>query len=206
MQAQRILVVDDESSIREIIRKRLLQDGHDVRTAADGVDALEAFRKSRFDVVMTDLKMPRMGGVELVERVKETAPGTITIVLTGHATPASAAKLLQQGCDSYLQKPLPGLDLVSHAVSRCLDLRNARMTVMSIRRTYETKDEVLKITCGEGLAEIGDRLRQLEEANIRCDWEGAAELIGDLSGLLARFGETVAEVEKMPGREDMAAG
>ena len=106
MKPQRILVVDDEKIVRALIRRFLEAQGHQVEIAEDGAQALERFHGAAFDILITDLNMPRMGGVELTKRIKTEAPETIIIVLTGYATLDSALEMLRQGCDDYLLKPI----------------------------------------------------------------------------------------------------
>ncbi|HEX4478917.1 MAG TPA: response regulator, partial [Polyangiaceae bacterium] len=79
----RILVVDDEKFIRDIIADFLAMEGYVVRTAEDGAAAADELRRARFDLVISDLKMPRMGGLELLREVSEVHPDTMTIIMTG---------------------------------------------------------------------------------------------------------------------------
>src|SRR5689334_17579491 len=85
-----ILVVDDEQVIREILADFLTMEGFNVRTAKDGQAALSELSRARFDLVLSDLKMPNMGGIELLESISQHAPGTITIIMTGFGTVETA--------------------------------------------------------------------------------------------------------------------
>ncbi|MBT8339700.1 MAG: sigma-54-dependent Fis family transcriptional regulator, partial [Desulfatitalea sp.] len=101
----RILVVDDEPHICHNCEKILTRAGHMVTCADNGRDALDRFTQAPYDVVVTDLKMTRMGGMEVLRRVKEMAPDTIVIVITGYATVSSAIEVMKLGAFDYLPKP-----------------------------------------------------------------------------------------------------
>ncbi len=93
----RILVVDDEKFIRDIIADFLSMEGYIVRTAEDGVVAADELRRARFDLVISDLKMPRMGGLELLREVAEVHPDTMTIIMTGFGTVETAIDAMKRG-------------------------------------------------------------------------------------------------------------
>jgi len=192
MKAQRILVVDDESSIRDTLRRYLHQAGHRVETAPDGIEALQTVEEGAFDIVITDLNMPRMGGVELVKRLKEYSPQTITIVLTGHGSLDSAVAVLHQGCDDYLLKPLNNFELIAHSIDRCLSRRNGFMMAASARKVSEAKDNVLALVVEEfesRLVELrghADRLeKNLAAVENRKDMEIAATMKAKMAQLTA---------------------
>jgi len=200
MRAQKILVVDDEAPIRSLLQEILGAAGHEVTTAADGLAGYQCFQQHAFDVVFTDLKMPHMGGVDLFQRIKEEAPSTIVIVLTGHATLNSAVTALHSGCDDFLLKPLPTTDLVLHAVDRCLERRRALMEVASLRRISKAKGEVLEITWEEftqRLAEMEECLDRMAELHAARDYEKATPFIDDLRASVARVQKAMHTLEQM---------
>lgn len=84
-QAPQILVVDDEKHIRDITRAFLTLNGYEVSTAENGREALDKLLNNRYDVVITDLKMPLMGGMELLEKISHMKSSAVTILLTGYA-------------------------------------------------------------------------------------------------------------------------
>ena len=83
--APKILVVDDEKEIRDITEAFLMLNGYEVTTAENGKVALETFLSNHYDVVITDLQMPQMGGMELLEKISQSKSDAITILLTGYA-------------------------------------------------------------------------------------------------------------------------
>ncbi len=116
----RILVVDDEPAICQNCVKILGKTGYDVRFALNGIDALARMADNPFDVVITDLKMSRMGGMELLRRIKETLPGTMVIVITGYSTVSSAVEVMKLGAFDYLPKPFTPAELRS-VVAQAVD-------------------------------------------------------------------------------------
>jgi len=85
----KILVVDDEKEIREITQVFLVLNGYEVNTAENGKEALDELLTNHYDVVITDLQMPRMGGMELLEKISQIRSNTVTIVLTGYSVKES---------------------------------------------------------------------------------------------------------------------
>src|SRR6185436_17406 len=116
----RILVVDDEKFIRDIIADFLSMEGYVVRTAEDGAAAMEELRRARFDLVISDLKMPRMGGLELLREVSEVHPDTMTIIMTGFGTVETAIDAMKRGAYDYILKPFK-VEEVIHIVQRGLE-------------------------------------------------------------------------------------
>jgi EAL domain-containing protein (putative c-di-GMP-specific phosphodiesterase class I) len=101
----RVLVVDDEQLIREILADFLGMEGYSVRTAPDGATAASELRRARYDVVITDLKMPNLGGLDLLAEVRRTNPEALTLVMTGFGTVETAIDALKHGAYDYVLKP-----------------------------------------------------------------------------------------------------
>jgi DNA-binding response OmpR family regulator len=109
----RILVVDDEPYIRDLIRDTLKIRKYEAATAANGVEALDILARESFDIVVTDVVMPGMGGLELVKHLKKNHPQVRVIVLTGYPRQSDIGDFLLQGADEFLPKPFRGNDLVA---------------------------------------------------------------------------------------------
>jgi DNA-binding NtrC family response regulator len=103
---KRVLVVDDEEIVRESYKRALTEAGYNVRTVESGSDALEACRAESFDVMLTDLKMPEMDGVEIAQAMKQEFPDVRVVIITGYPTRSSADRAAQLGIFDYLEKPL----------------------------------------------------------------------------------------------------
>ncbi|GAB4301051.1 MAG: sigma-54 dependent transcriptional regulator [Desulfuromonadia bacterium] len=101
-----ILVVDDERSQREILATILAGAGYQVSTASDGRGALQLLAEQEFDIILTDLKMQGMGGMELLARILENDPDQCVIIMTAHGSVDSAVAAMKQGAFDYLEKPL----------------------------------------------------------------------------------------------------
>ena len=130
----RILVVDDEESIREILADFLAMEGFWVRTAADGAEALTELSRSRFDLILSDLKMPNMGGLELLELSSRHAPNTITIIMTGFGTVETAIQAMKKGAYDYIMKPFK-MEEVLHTVRRGLEKRKLMAENLRLKET-----------------------------------------------------------------------
>ncbi len=124
----RILVVDDEPGLREFLADTLEQDGHEVQQAEDGVDAIGKLDRFAFDLVITDLKMPRSDGMEVVRKVRTQTPEVQVIVLTAHGSVQSAVEAMKLGVFDYMQKPLPNPEAVSQLAARALERRHMLTT------------------------------------------------------------------------------
>jgi len=101
---ERILVVDDDRGMQDVLDIMLSRAGYQVMTADDGAAALEIIRKKKFDLVITDLKMPRVDGIDLLKGVKETAPDTAVILLTAFASGETALAAMREGAYDYVEK------------------------------------------------------------------------------------------------------
>ncbi len=120
LQASRLLVVDDEEIARTNLEYILRKDGYQVASAASGLEALGRLKEQEFDLVLTDLKMEKMDGLQLLESVKQTAPATDIIMITGYATVATAVDALRKGAAHYLSKPI-NLDELRTSVREIID-------------------------------------------------------------------------------------
>jgi response regulator RpfG family c-di-GMP phosphodiesterase len=120
--APRILVVDDEKVIREIIADFLSMEGFIVRTAEDGSAALVELSRQPYDLVLSDLKMPNMGGLELLAAISKHAPNVVTVIMTGFGTVETAIDAMKRGAYDYILKPFK-IEEVVLTVRRGLERR-----------------------------------------------------------------------------------
>jgi response regulator RpfG family c-di-GMP phosphodiesterase len=126
----RVLVVDDEKFIRDIIADFLGMEGYIVRTAEDGTSAVNELERARYDMVISDLKMPKMGGLELLREVARVHPDTLTVIMTGFGTVETAIDAMKRGAYDYILKPFKVEEIV-HIVQRGLEKR--RLTAENLR-------------------------------------------------------------------------
>ncbi len=134
-----VLVVDDEKTLRDIVSRALAKLGHRCVTAANGEEALALLSKQAFDLVLTDLKMPKMGGLALIEWLRKEHPGLPIIIMTGYGDLESARKALRLCVSDYLVKPFEGLAEVQAAVQRALQTRTARSDTQTLVKEFETR-------------------------------------------------------------------
>jgi two-component system NtrC family response regulator len=138
MIGKRILVVDDEPNLRRVTQLKLQQAGYDVATAAGGEEALALLAKSPQDLVITDLKMPGLSGIDLLRRVKEDLPELIVIVVTAFGTIESAVEAMKLGAYDYIIKPVHS-DALKLVVSRALEHHRLRQEVQNLRSAVDRK-------------------------------------------------------------------
>lgn len=102
----KILVIDDQRSIRSTLKDILEMEGHTVVLAEDGAQGVEAFGADSFDVVLTDIKMPNMDGMEVLDKIMETRPDCPVIMISGHGDIDTAVESIKKGAYDFIQKPL----------------------------------------------------------------------------------------------------
>lgn len=119
--ASRILIADDEPSIRELLRAIFAPTACYFETAADGLSAVERLRVRPFDLLLTDLRMPGMDGTELAREAKRLRPDIKVVIVTGHPSQTSAIDAVNAGVDGYLTKPFHPMDVLM-ATARALNL------------------------------------------------------------------------------------
>lgn len=119
-QAAKILVVDDEESIRFYLREVLERDGHIVTAVESGEAALQFAQAESFDLALIDLKLPGVGGMQVLKTLRQTSPHTTIIVLTAHASLETAVEALRQGAHDYLFKPCKTVELRESVASGLL--------------------------------------------------------------------------------------
>ncbi len=118
---KRVLVVDDEDTIRGVIEQVLTDDGYEVIEASSGEEALDEFRREPCDLVVTDIYMGKMTGLELLKEIKILRQEAIVVVMTSNASLETAMSALRSGAYDYLIKPFEDIDLISAVVHRAID-------------------------------------------------------------------------------------
>ncbi len=115
-----ILVVDDELAIRSLVGELLTDEGHVVTLAEDGEDALEKFKKEWHEIVFSDIRMPKMTGIELLGEIKKMTELTQFIIMTSHASVDNSIAALKKGAFDYILKPFDDLEVVVDAAKRAI--------------------------------------------------------------------------------------
>jgi two-component system, NtrC family, response regulator AtoC len=129
---EQILVVDDEANLRRVLSAQLSREGYEVHTAEDGAAGLEFLRQHHIDLVITDLRMPRLGGMDLLREALKADPSLPVVILTAHGTVDTAVEALKLGAFDYISKPFDQDDvrLVVHKAlrTRALASRDASLS------------------------------------------------------------------------------
>jgi len=170
---QRILIVDDEKFIRDILADFLGMEGYVVRTAEDGSAALSELQASRYDIVISDLKMPRMGGIELLEQIATAAPNALTVIMTGFGTVETAIDAMKRGAYDYILK-LFKVEEVIHVVQRGLEKQRLAAENLRLREAislYKVSEAIqASLSLEEVLRTIGDAALGEIEADLVSTW------------------------------------
>ncbi len=146
MGLHRILVADDEESMRWVLSKALRKKGYSVDLAADGNQALRQVREQSYDLVIVDIKMPGMTGLELLDKARELRPDLLVVVMTAEASMKNAVEAMKRGAYDYITKPfdLEVLDAIIEKVSRARDVSNqVAMLKQELKERYLAEKNII---------------------------------------------------------------
>lgn len=138
MAVARILVVDDEESIREFFEIMLKREGYQVLSASNGMEALETLKKQTADLIISDIQMPEMSGMELLTKVKEADPEAVLIMVTAFGSTETAVEAMKLGAYDYIQKPFK-IDEVKIVIRQALEKRILKIENAQLKRELGTK-------------------------------------------------------------------
>ena len=144
-----ILIVDDEESQREAIAGFLRKLGHNTVPCPDGADALEIIQKEPVDLVISDMKMPVMGGLELLRKAKSIVPDLAFILMTAFGSVDGAVECMKLGAFNYLTKPID-LDELEINVTKALENRRLLAENRELRELVKSKGEIKGIVSASG--------------------------------------------------------
>ncbi len=151
-----ILIADDEPAIRNLVGELLTDEGHTVTLAENGEDALEKFNRGWQEIVFSDIRMPKMTGIELLSEVMKINENTQFIIMTSHASVENSVAALKQGAFDYIIKPFEDLDLIIDTANRAI----ANLTAIR-------KQQYLLSTLSRQNVELGDLNKKFREMAIR---------------------------------------
>ena len=189
--AGRILVVDDEPVVNEGCRRVLAQEGHAVQTTESGREGLTRAVAEDFDLVITDLKMPDLDGMELVRTLRSDRPNTAIVIITGYGTVTSAVEAIQLGVSDYIEKPFTPGEL-TETVRRALASAPAAPRV-------EVDADAVKEVLRRAATDLGFGLRLLTEGSrvlsrLALSTEAKAAIVsGDIAWIEKYCGDLSAE-------------
>jgi signal transduction histidine kinase len=140
----RILIVDDEDNLRLTLSQAFQMEGYEVREASDSQEAVSLVTREVFDVLLTDLMMPKIDGLSLLEKARSILPDAVVILMTGQATVESAIRALKGGAFDYILKPFR-LDEIFHVVARGLEQRRLRRENLELTEINRRLQEIDRI-------------------------------------------------------------
>ena len=128
LKREKVLIIDDEPGIRQLLQRELSLEGYDVQTAEDGVQALEKVQSEKFQLAVCDMNMPRLGGLDVLEALRDRDPDMEVIMMTGYATVETAVQAMKKGAYDFVQKPF-SLDELLMLVEKSLEKQNLKLTM-----------------------------------------------------------------------------
>lgn len=134
----KVLVIDDDQPMLDLVSKVLNRRGFDVNTASDGNKGIELFKKENPSIILTDINMPKISGIEILKIIKKTSPITQVIVISGVGTTTDVIKALRLGASDYLVKPF-NIELLIHTVIRCVERHELIIERIGRKETLERK-------------------------------------------------------------------
>jgi PAS domain S-box-containing protein len=152
MNQETILIIDDEPSVRESLSCFFQDEGYRVVTAENGETGLELFSKERVDIVLTDLKMPRKDGIEVMTAIHKQSPDTPMVVVSGAGREEDIIKALRMGAKDYITKPIQDLEMIQHVIGKALENKRLIEDNRRYRKQVE-KSEARYRTITEQIAE-----------------------------------------------------
>ena len=170
-----ILVVDDELSIRESLSGWLQQDGYEVESAADGPEALAKAQETHYDIMLLDVKMPRMDGITVLKTLRETNADTAVVVMTAHGAIQDAVEAMKLGAHDYLLKPFD-LEEMSLIIEKLVQVQTLAMENLIL------KDRVATISRFENLVGQSPPMLQLFETIVDVAQSDASLLLTGETG------------------------
>jgi two-component system response regulator PilR (NtrC family) len=161
---EKILVVDDEKSLREVMSIMLKRAGYDVTEASDGDQAIGQVNKEIYDLVITDLRMPKADGMDVLKAVKSLSPETVVLVVTAFGTADSAVEAMKQGAYDYLTKPFQ-IDEVQLIIRNALEKRRLSTENMLLKREIASQSSFAQIVGqSEAMQKVFDVVRKVADS------------------------------------------
>ncbi len=202
----RILIVDDDANVRFLLTLEISKRGHEVIEAADGVQAIEEMSRGNFDIVLTDIGMPGMDGLELAAWIKRTRPDTDVIVMTSYASIESAATAVRLGAFDYLLKNFGVMDLVTSSIDRAIQKRTLQSKLKEnlegLRKSEERFRLLVERTTDGIIVVDGDGIVRFANPSAQALFNGKAkELLGDVFSFPVVADETTEIDINREGRE-----
>ena len=164
MSAARVLIVDDEKSMRELLTITLERAGYEVTAADGGEAAIDAIRRDTFDAIITDLRMPKVDGMQVLRASRDLSPDTTVIVVTALASTETAVEAMKLGAYDYITKPFK-LDEVDIIIKNGLERKRLRDENLYLRKQLETQHRFENIIGKSArIVEVFDTIRKIADS------------------------------------------
>lgn len=138
----KILIIDDEKSIRNTLKDILVYEKHEVDEAVDGIEGIKMAEKEKYDVILCDIKMPKMDGMEVLDKLMELCPDVPVVMISGHGTIDTAVDAIKKGAFDYISKP-PDLNRLLITIRNALDRQSLVTETKTLKRKiYRTAEMV----------------------------------------------------------------
>ena len=162
----KILIVEDEAAIRRVLVKILSEesDAYDVEEAVDGLEGVEKIKKDDFDLILCDIKMPKMDGVEVLEAVKKVKPETPIVMISGHGDLDTAVNTMRMGAFDYISKP-PDLNRLLNTVRNALDRKELVVENKLLKKKVSKNFEM--IGKSPAILQIKDMIEKVAQTDAR---------------------------------------
>ena len=158
----RILVIDDERSIRNTLKDILEYEKYSVELAEDGIKAFDKIKAASFDVVLCDIKMPGMDGIEVLEKLQEVTPDTPVVMISGHGNIDTAVESIKKGAFDYIEKPLD-LNRLLITIRNAMDKSNLVTETKILKKKVNKKFEIVgESPALKAVVEMADRVAKTD--------------------------------------------
>lgn len=158
-----VLIAEDEDITRKHIVNALRDEDYEVEDTDNGVDALARIESDNFDILIADIKMPRMDGLELLSRVKEESPETEVIVITGFGSISSAVDAMKKGADDYLPKPFD-LDELVLKIRRMRDRKALKQENVALKTYLDMEADIEVVAASKSMKNVLDVIRRIQDS------------------------------------------
>lgn len=140
---RRVMIIDDEEGIRQDLALILEDEGYETESASNGFSALATLADQSFDIVITDLMLPDMDGMEILRKVKRDCPGTVVVMITGHGSEEKAVEAMKSGADDYLPKPFDPDEMLIK-LGKALEMQRLKLENELFHKHLEMELEVAR--------------------------------------------------------------
>ncbi|OGO15362.1 MAG: hypothetical protein A2Z14_08080 [Chloroflexi bacterium RBG_16_48_8] len=204
----KILIVDDDAVLLDLMSRRMEKMGYKSDRAHDGDEAIKSIESNSYDLVITDIYMPKMSGIELIGMIKKKDPETQVIVITGGAMIEMALEALEKGADAYMSKPFDHLKIFDHTVVKALEYRKLLRYRAQVQQTDSSKKTKNRNQLGrEGdVDEIKQIIECMPQALLIVDANGDIVAANSAAEELIGFGWNVRAIEPQAFRAALNGG